>query len=98
VSISDIGTCALMIVIEPRVSTADPAAPAVQVAHQVAGIVRRRVDLDNSSPAREWSDAPRHRILEGQRAGELERQLVRVHVVIRAVVDGDADRPSGAAR
>ena len=68
-----------------RVHAGDAAAPAVEIAHQVAGEVAGRVDLDLHHRLEDRRPGARHRVLEGQRPGHLERQLVRVHLVVRAV-------------
>ena len=70
-----------------RVHAGDAAASAVQIAHQVAGEVARRVDLDLHDRLEDRRPRAGHRVLERQRAGHLERQLVRVDGVIRAVED-----------
>ncbi|MNC91658.1 hypothetical protein D3C83_79590 [compost metagenome] len=61
-----------------RVHAGDAAAPAVEIAHQVTGEVARRVDLDLHDRLEDRRPGARHRVLEGERAGHLERQLVRV--------------------
>ena len=74
-----------------RVHAADAAAAAVEIAHQVAGEVRRRVDLDVHDRLEDRRARARHRVLEGEPARHLERELVRVDVVVRAVEHGDAE-------
>ena len=82
-----------------RVHAADAAAPAVQIAHQVAGVVARRVDLDVHDRLEQRRPRARHAVLEGQRARHLERHFVRVHRVERAVEDASrGNRPSDSRR
>ena len=98
-SISAIGTLARMTVDgAARVHAADAAAPAVQVAHQVAGVVARRVDLDVHDRLEQRRPRPRHAVLERQRARHLERQLVRVDGVVRAVEDASPGSPPSGSR
>ena len=47
-----------------RVHAGDPAAPAVEVAHQVAGEVARRIHLDLHDRFEDGGAGARHRILE----------------------------------
>ncbi len=74
-----------------RVHAADAAAPAVQIAHQVAGVVARRVDLDVHHRLEQRRARARHAVLERERRRHLERQLVRVDRVERAVEDRGAE-------
>ena len=74
-----------------RVHAADAAAAAVEIAHQVAGEVARRVDLDVHDRLEQRRAGARHAVLEGERAGHLERHFARVDRVERAVEDAGAE-------
>src|SRR5687768_2310251 len=68
-----------------RIHARDSTSASVQIAHEIAGEVRRRVHLNvHDRLENRWTRA-RHRVFEGETAGHLERELVRVYVVIRAV-------------
>src|SRR5207253_5772183 len=68
-----------------------PAAAAVQIPHHVAEIVVGRHDLDGHHRLEQLRLRALHRLLEGHGAGDLERHLARVDVVVRAVDELDAD-------
>ena len=68
-----------------RVHAADPAAAAVEIAHQIAGEIGRGIDLDVHDRLENRRPRPRHRVLERQRPRQLERQLVRIDVVVGAI-------------
>ena len=70
------------------VHAGDAPAPAVEVAHQVAGELGGRVDLDVHHRLEDRGPGARHRVAEREPARHLERQLVAVHGVVGAVVDG----------
>ena len=70
-----------------------------KIAHQVAGVIARRVDLDVHDRFEQRRPRARHAVLEGQRPGHLERQLVRVDGVERAVEHASrGNRPSDSRR
>ena len=54
-----------------RVHAGDAAAAAVEIAHQVAGEIARRVHLDVHDRLEQRRPRARHRVLEGQRAAIL---------------------------
>ena len=68
-----------------RVHAGDAAAPAVEVAHQVAGEVRRRVHLDVHDRLEQRRPRARHGVAEREPARQLERHFARVDVVVRPV-------------
>ena len=74
-----------------RLHSRDPTAPAVQVTHQIAGELRRRVDLDvHDRLEQRWLCAG-HAVAERQPARQTERHLTRIDIMIRAVGDGDPE-------
>ena len=77
------------------VHAADAPAPAVQIAHQVAGEVRRRVDVDVHHRLEDGRAGAGHRVLEGETAGHLEREFVGVHLVIGAVIKAHLEVDDG---
>ena len=81
-----------------RVHAGDAPAPAVEIAHQVAGEVRRRVDLDVHDRLEQRRPRARHGVAEREPAGEPERHLARVDVVVRAVGDGRRGSPRPDSR
>src|SRR6266853_2034515 len=74
------------------------AAPARQVAHDVADVVGGRDDLDRHDRLEQDQLRLVRGLLEGHRAGDLERHFARVHVVVAAVGELDLhvhDRVAG---
>src|SRR5438093_8175717 len=69
----------------------DLAAPAGQVAHDVAHVVLRYDDLDTHHRFEQHGLGLLRRVLERHRAGDLERHFRRVDVMVRAVVQLDPD-------
>src|SRR6267142_3519691 len=67
------------------------AAPAVQVAHEVAGEFLRPLNFDVHDRFQENRPGFADTFLEGQRAGDLERHFRRIDVVVRAVVQDHAE-------
>src|SRR5207302_4524619 len=61
-------------------------------------VVLRRGNLDGHNRLEELRLAALHRLLEGHRAGDLERDLARIDVVVRAVHELDADVDDGIPR
>src|SRR2546430_10260507 len=71
----------------------DAAATRAEVAHQVARILIGRVNFHvHDGLEKRWTRLL-HGFLEGQRTGNLERDIGRIHVVVFAVVE-DRDRKS----
>ena len=88
-----------------RLASADPSAPRTQVPHDVPRILVRRVNLDVHHRLEQRWLRLLHRFLERQRAGDFERHVGAVHVVIFAVVkrgpeihDGKASEKSAFGR
>src|SRR3954464_854352 len=73
----------------------DAAAPRVEVAHHVAEVVLGRDHLDGHDRLEQLRLRALHRFLEGHRAGDLEGDLARVDVVVRAVDELDAHVDDG---
>ena len=73
------------------VHAGNPAAAAVEIAHQIPGEVRRRVHFDVHDRFEDRRPCPGHRVSKCEPAGHLERELVRVDVVVRTVEHGDAE-------
>ena len=68
------------------------AAPArAEVAHQIAGILIRRVDLHVHDRFEERRPSLLHGLLERKRAGDSERHVRGIDVVILAVIEGGAE-------
>jgi len=76
----------------------DAAAARVEVAHHVAEVVLGRDDLDGHHRLEELRLRALHRLLEGHRAGDLERPLARVDLVVGALDQLDLDVDDGVAR
>ena len=73
-------------------------APArVEVPHHVAEVLLRRDDLDGHHRLEQLRLRALHGGLEGHGARHLERHLARVDVVVRAVLEDDADVDDGIA-
>ena len=69
----------------------DHAAARRQVAHHVAGVVFRRLDLDRHHRLEDHRRGLAAAVLEAERRGHLERVLVRVDLVVRAEGERDLD-------
>jgi hypothetical protein len=69
----------------------DLAAPRREVAHQVSHVLVGRGDLDVHDRLEQRRLRGRHRLLVGERARELERELGGVDVVVLAVVEDHAE-------
>ena len=69
----------------------DLAAAAVEVAHDVAHELLGHRDLDLHDRLEDGRVGLAEGVLDGHRAGDLERHLRRVDVVVRAVEQGDLD-------
>src|SRR5262249_10539166 len=74
-----------------RLELLDPAPTTVQITDDVAEILVRRHDLDGHDGLEELRLGALHALLEGHRAGDLERALARVDLVVRAVDQLDLD-------
>ena len=74
-----------------RVHPLDAPAAGVDVAHQVAGELLRGVDFDVEDGLEQRGLGLLHAFLEGERAGDLEGDVARVHVVVLPVVEDGAE-------
>src|SRR5262249_49966776 len=75
----------------------DPAPARVEVAHHVAEVLLGRDHLDGHHRLEQDRLGPLHGLLEGHRAGDLERHLARVDVVVRPLDELDPDVDEGVA-
>src|SRR6185503_6620748 len=81
-----------------RVHRLDAPAAAVEVAHDVAEVILRRRHLDGHDRLEQLWLRALHGLLEGDRAGDLERALARVDLVVRPVDELDRDVDDRIAR
>src|SRR5215210_7625767 len=81
-----------------RLQALDAAAARVEIAHHVAEVLLGRGDLDGHDRLEQLRLRALHGLLEGHRAGDLEGDLARVDVVIRAFDELDPDVDDGVAR
>src|SRR5438094_421926 len=75
----------------PRLHRGDPAAAAVQVAHDRPHVLLGRHDLDVHHGLEQHRLGLPARFLEAHRRGDLERHLRRIHIVVRPVRQHDPD-------
>src|SRR5215210_3877839 len=81
-----------------RLQALDAAAARVEIAHHVAEVLLGSDDLDGHDRLEQLRLRALHGLLEGHRAGDLEGDLARVDVVIRAFDELDPDVDDGVAR
>src|SRR5262249_10159418 len=77
-------------VVATRFAAGNAAAPRAEVAHQVTGLLIRRVNFHVHDGLKQRRTRLLHSFLERQRAGNLERNVRRIHVVVFAVVQNGA--------
>src|SRR5712664_144085 len=85
-------------VVAAAFAAGDAAATPAEVAHQVAGVLVGGVDLDVHDGFEENGTRLLHGFLEGERAGDFERHIGRVDIVILAVVEDGAEVHDGESR
>ena len=81
-----------------RFATGNAAAPRAEVAHQVAGVLIRRIDFHVHDGLEQRRPRLFHGLLERQRAGNLESDIRRIHVVIFAIVENGPEIRHGKSR
>src|SRR5919197_2313648 len=74
-----------------RLEALDAPSAGVEVTHDVTEVLLRSHDLDGHDRLEQLRLRTLHRLLEGHRAGDLERHLARVDLVVGAVDELDAD-------
>ena len=82
-------------VVAARFTAGNAAAAGAEVAHQVAGVLIRRVDFDVHDRLEERGASLLHGFFESQRAGDFEGDVGRIDVVIFAVVEDGAEIHDG---
>ena len=82
----------------PVLHVLDAATAAVQVADDITHVVLGDHDLDGHDGLEDHGGGLLAASLEAHGAGDLERHLVGVHIVVATVVDGDLDVDAGVAR
>src|SRR5438094_4015345 len=80
-----------------RLLARDAAAASVDVADDLAHVLLRGHDLERHDGLEDDRRRFAHRLLEGHRARDLERDLRRIDLVVRAVDDGRLDVDDGVA-
>src|SRR6266853_2326312 len=79
-------------------TTSDASAPRTQVAEQITGILIWRVDFDVHDGFQQSGTRQLHGFFEGERAGDFERDVGRIHVVIFTVIENGTEISHGETR